>query len=161
VKEWVLRQRISKNCSTAVIAWAAALGAVNKVIKIAVADNSSPLYGHKADEILTRNGRIFLSNSPDKGETLTDVLTSNNMQKVEADAKTDVSTRPSQPQSALAGSQEAKIEEESKTNIAVQEDQNTDRKPYAFHSFGAQFAKVLVDPDLGNQSRKDRRRDGH
>src|SRR6202000_2136385 len=36
-----------------------------------------------------------------------------------------------------------------KTNKAVQEDQNTDRKPYAFHSFGAHFVKVRVDGDLG------------
>jgi xanthine dehydrogenase YagR molybdenum-binding subunit len=31
----------------------------------------------------------------------------------------------------------------------VQEDEKTDRTPYAFHSFGVQFAKVLVDADLG------------
>jgi xanthine dehydrogenase YagR molybdenum-binding subunit len=30
----------------------------------------------------------------------------------------------------------------------VQEDEATDRKPYSFHSFGDQFVKVLVDPDL-------------
>jgi xanthine dehydrogenase YagR molybdenum-binding subunit len=128
---------------------AAALGALDKVIKMATADSGSPLHGLKKEAITTGNGRIFLKTNADHGETLIAVLNRNNMTKVEADAKTDVSTRPSQPQPAPAGSPEAKIEEESKTNAAVLEDQNTDRKPYAFHSFGAQFAKVLVDPDLG------------
>jgi len=31
----------------------------------------------------------------------------------------------------------------------VQADEKTDRKDYVFHSFGAQFAKVLVDPVWG------------
>jgi xanthine dehydrogenase YagR molybdenum-binding subunit len=128
---------------------AAALGAVDKVIKMAIADANSPLHGQKPEDIITGNGRIFLKAKTDKGETLIAVLSRNNMEKVEAEAKTDVSTRPSQPQPAPAGSPEAKIAEESKTNEAVQEDEKTDRKPYAFHSFGAQFAKVLVDPDLG------------
>ena len=128
---------------------AAALGAVEKVIKMAIGDSASPLHGQKLEDVITGNGRIYLKNNTDKGETLIAVLSRNNMPKVEADAKTNVSTRPSQPQPAPTGSPEAKIEEESKTNMAVQEDQNTDRTPYAFHSFGAQFAKVLVDPDLG------------
>lgn len=69
---------------------------------------------------------------------------------MEAEAKTNVSTRQQGPPTpAVPGSPEAKIEEESKTNAAVQEDEKTDRKGHSFHSFGAQFAKVLVDPDLG------------
>ena len=128
---------------------AAALAAVDKVVKIAIADTNSPLLGHKPEDIIAGNGRIYLKNNMEKGEQLIAVLTRNNMAKVEADAKTNVSTRPSQPQPAPAGSPEAKIEEESKSNDAVQEDEKTDRKPYAFHSFGAQFAKVLIDPDLG------------
>jgi xanthine dehydrogenase YagR molybdenum-binding subunit len=128
---------------------AAALAVVDKVIKTAIGDSSSPLHSQKPEDISTGDGRIFLKADSQKGETLIAVLGRNHMEKVEADAKTDVSTRPSQPQPAPAGSPEAKIEEESKTNAAVQEDEKTDRKPYAFHSFGAQFVKVLVDPDLG------------
>lgn len=128
---------------------AAALGAVDKVVKMAIADANSSLYGQNPLDIITGNGRIYLKNTPDKGENLIAVLRRNNLEKVEADAKTNVSTRPSQPQAAPAGSPEAKSEEESKTNAAVQQDEKTDRKPYAFHSFGAQFAKVLVDPELG------------
>src|SRR6202012_525767 len=83
------------------------------------------------------------------GESLTDVLRRKGVDKVESQAKTDVSTRQQQSTPAPDGSPEAKIEEESKTNAAVQADEKTDRNDYVFHSFGAQFAKVLVDPDLG------------
>lgn len=128
---------------------AAALGAVDKIIQLAIADAASPLYGQQAADIATGNGKIFLKGHPDKGESLVAVLTRKGMTKIEADAKTNVSTRPSLPAPAPAGTPEAKTEEESKTNTAVQQDEKTDRTPYAFHSFGAQFAKVLVDPDLG------------
>lgn len=128
---------------------AAALGVVDKVVKLSVTDPRSPLHGQKPEDIICGNGRIYVKSNADKGEKLTAALGRNNMQKIEAGAKTDISTRPSRPQPAPAGSPEAKIEEESETNAAVQQDEKTDRKPYAFHSFGAQFAKVLVDPDLG------------
>lgn len=72
------------------------------------------------------------------------------MEDVRASAETKVSTRQqTEANPATAGSAEAEIEAESKSNAAVQEDEKTDRKPYVFHSFGAQFVKVLVDPDLG------------
>lgn len=129
---------------------AAALGAIAKLIRLAVADQSSPLHGHKAQDIVADNGRIHLKNDPDKGEPYTAVLNRKGLGKIEAEAKTNVSTRPQGPPTpAIPGSPEAKIEEESKTNAAVQEDEKTNRKDHTFHSFGAQFAKVLVDPDLG------------
>ncbi len=129
---------------------AAALGAVDKVIKIAIADPGSPLHGQKSEDIVTGNGRIYLKSDTGKGESLMAVLSRNNMQKVEASAKTNVSTRQSQEANpAVKGTPDAQIEDESENNKAVQADEQTDRKPYAFHSFGAQFVKVLVDPDLG------------
>lgn len=128
---------------------AASLGVIDKIINMAIADSNSPLHHQKAGDIISGNGRIYLKNNADKGETLIAVMNRHQMTKVEADAKTNVSTRSSSSQPAPAGSPEAKTEEESKTNTAVQEDEKTDRKPYAFHSFGAQFARVLVDPDLG------------
>jgi xanthine dehydrogenase YagR molybdenum-binding subunit len=129
---------------------AAALGAVSNAAKLAIADENSPLHGQKEGDIIADNGRIFLKGDSNKGESYTALLNRKGMAKIEAEAKTDVSTRQQTTQNAApAGSPEAKTEEESKNNKAVQEDQNTDRKPYAFHSFGAQFAKVLVDPELG------------
>jgi xanthine dehydrogenase YagR molybdenum-binding subunit len=129
---------------------AAALGAVSLLMQIALGDSDSPLHGYKEEDMVADNGRIYLKSVPQKGETYSAILVRKNMDKLEAEAKTDVSTRNQAPPApAPAGSPEARIEEESKKNMAVQEDQQTDRKPYAFHSFGAQFAKVLVDPDLG------------
>src|ERR1700761_2341287 len=129
---------------------AAALGVVNKAVQLAIADENSPLHGLKEENIIADSGRIYLKADSSKGESYTALLNRKGMAKIEADAKTDVSTRNQAPPTpAPAGSPEAKTEEESKSNKAVQEDQNTDRKPYAFHSFGAQFARVLVDPDLG------------
>jgi xanthine dehydrogenase YagR molybdenum-binding subunit len=129
---------------------AAALGAISKVIKMAIADQSSPLHGKKEEDIMATNGRIQLKENASTGETYTDVLRRKGIDKIEAQAKTNVSTRQQTEANPIAaGSPEEKIEEESKTNAAVQADEKTDRKDYVFHSFGAQFAKVLVDPDLG------------
>ena len=129
---------------------AAALGALSKLVKLAIADSNSPLHGCTESEIVADNGRIFLKTDISKGETYTTILTRKGLGKIEASAKTNVSTRQTQEANPAAkGTPEAETEEESKTNSAVQSDEKTDRKPYAFHSFGAQFAKVLVDPDLG------------
>ena len=129
---------------------AAALGAVSKVVKMAIADEKSPLYGKKEEDIVVNSGRIQFKDHSNTSESFTDVLRRKGLDKVEAQAKTNVSTRQQQDAApAPDGSPEAKIEAESKTNAAVQADEKTDRKDYVFHSFGAQFAKVLVDPDLG------------
>ncbi|MDB5003635.1 MAG: hypothetical protein JWQ34_1860 [Mucilaginibacter sp.] len=128
---------------------AAALGAISKLIDLAVSDSNSSLHGYKKGDIIADNGRIHLKSNPVKAETYTQILNRNGLDKVEAQAKTNVSTRAQAPTPAPAGSPEAKAEEESKANAAVQADEKTDRTPYSFHSFGAQFVKVLVDPDLG------------
>ncbi len=128
---------------------AAAIGVVGKLKKMAVADNASPLHGYKEADIVVSDGRIHLKDNPDKGETYIQLLNRQGLQKVEAIAKTNVSTRQQAESSPAAkGTPEADAEEQSKTNPAVQEDEHTDRKPYTFHSFGAQFVKVLVDPVL-------------
>jgi xanthine dehydrogenase YagR molybdenum-binding subunit len=70
------------------------------------------------------------------------------LDKLEALANTDVSTRAQQGGAPPAEGVEAAAKQESKTNAAVQQDEAIPRKSYAFHSFGAQFVKLLVDPDL-------------
>ena len=129
---------------------AASLGAVNKVVKMVIADAKSPLHGLKEEEVIAQNGGIYSKTKPSVGELYTDILKRQGMQDVRASAITKVSTRQStESNPAAAGSAEAEIENESKTNEAVQADEKTDRKPYVFHSFGAHFVKVFVDPDLG------------
>jgi xanthine dehydrogenase YagR molybdenum-binding subunit len=128
---------------------AAAIGVIEKLKKMAVSDNASPLHGHKEEDIVASDGRIHLKDNTGTGETYTQLLNRQGLQKVEALAKTNVSNRgQAESNPAAKGTPEAEIEEQSKTNPAVQEDEHTDRKPYTFHSFGAQFVKVLVDPLL-------------
>ena len=126
---------------------AAALGAKVKMIKMAISDSSSPLYGQKEDAIMADNGRLYINDEINKGETYSQILNRHGLDKLEALANTDVSTRPQQAGAQKTGL-EAQAAEESKTNAAVQEDERLDRKPYAFHSFGAQFVKLRVDADL-------------
>lgn len=130
---------------------AAALGAVSKVIGMAIADARSPLHGLKAEDIMAANGRLVLKADPNRGENMAGIISRNGMTNIEALASVNASTREqaSAPAEPTKGSPEAKAKEESKTNKAVQDDEKTDRKSYAFHSFGAQFARVLVDPLLG------------
>lgn len=129
---------------------AASLGVISKLIKMSVADAKSPLHGQKEADITAENGRIFLKNNSSTGEAYTEILNRQGMKELQAQAVTKVSTRQqTESNPAVAGSSEEQIAEESKTNAAVQEDEKMDRKPYAFHSFGAHFVKVLVDPDLG------------
>ncbi|RYY20846.1 MAG: xanthine dehydrogenase family protein molybdopterin-binding subunit, partial [Sphingobacteriaceae bacterium] len=126
------------------------LGAVNKVIKLVIADAKSPLHGLKDEDIIVQNGGLYSKVKPTVGELYTDILKRQGLQDVRASAITKVSTRQStEANPATAGSAEAQIEDESKGNAAVQADEKLDRKPYSFHSFGAHFVKVLVDPDLG------------
>ena len=129
---------------------AAALGAVAKLVKMATNDNASPLHGKQDTDIVAVNGGLYLISDQTKGESYAQLLKRNGKLQIDASAKTNVSTRQQQEANpAAAGSPEAKIEDESKANVAVLEDEHTDRKPYVFHSFGAQFVKVLVDEQLG------------
>jgi len=131
--------------------WAACLGAVNMAAKMAAGDSASPLHGYKEEDITAANGGIILKSNTSRGERYATLLGRNNTPKIEALAKTNVSTRDQQAEPAPAprGSPEAKAEDQSKNNPAVQQDEQVDRKPYAFHSFGAQFVRVSVDAQLG------------
>lgn len=127
---------------------AAALGVVAKLAKMAAQDAGSPLHGLDEKAIRASNGGLYTSDGAGQGESYAAILRRLQLDKLEALANTEVSTRAQQAASAPASETEEKAKEESKENRAVQEDEQTDRKGYAFHSFGAQFVRVLVDPDL-------------
>jgi len=127
---------------------AAALGAKSKLVQLAIADSKSPLYGQKEEAVMADNGRLYVTNESTVGESYSQILNRHGLDKIEALANTNVSTRPQQGGGEKQGL-EKQAEEESKTNTAVQEDEKMDRKSYAFHSFGAQFVKLRVDVDLG------------
>lgn len=129
---------------------AAALGALNKVILLATADEASPLHGQKPEDIAVVNGVISLKADPARGESYQQILSRHQLPQLEAFATTNASTRetastPPQPKNA----KEAAEQKESEANPAVKADEATDRKSYAFHSFGAHFVKVRVDELLG------------
>lgn len=128
---------------------AASLGLIDKLVNLSVMDMTSPLHGAMPENIDSQDGRLFLKTQPDKGESYSAILAKAQLQKLEAEAITEASTREQAEASPpAAGSPEEKVKQESKKNAAVQEDEKIDRKAYSFHSFGAQFVRVLVDPDL-------------
>ena len=148
---------------------AAALTVKGKVIKLAIADKKSPLFGQQAEAIIADNGKLYLTSDPSKGETYTQILTRNKLPLVETEITTEVSTKDGQKsesnstakqgggkeggggdkQNEGAGKQGSSSKDESQGNPFVEEDKKIDRKSISFHSFGAHYVKVLVDPLTG------------
>ncbi len=153
---------------------AAALTVKSKVIKLALADKKSPLFGIAEDDVMVDNGKLYAKNDTGKGETYTQILSRAKMDMVETQITTNVSTRETQkteanPASKQGGEEKAGGEkggskegggdgggskqgggkDESKNNPFVKADEGADRKNMSFHSFGAHFVKVLVDPLTG------------
>jgi len=87
-----------------------------KLVQAAVTDVRSPLSGLSAQDISIDRGRIFLTVTPAKGETLQALMAR-------------------QPGEFLEGHGDAKPGEE--------------KDKYSMYAFGAQFAEVRVDADLG------------
>jgi xanthine dehydrogenase YagR molybdenum-binding subunit len=125
---------------------AAALGVVARLKRFAVADVGSPLNGFHESDLVVRDGGVYSADG--RGEAFSSLLLRQHMDKIEALANTDVSTRASSSSAASLSETEEKAREESKTNAAVVEDEKVDHHAYSFYSFGAQFVRVLVDPDL-------------
>jgi len=122
-------------------AWAAALTLKSKAIRLAIADKASPLYGLPETAVKAVNGSLYAADTPSKAESYVQLLTRQRLPVLEAEITTQVSTREGQPPPA---------EPEGEKSEAVKQDEEVNRKQYAFHSFGAQFARVLVDPLLGS-----------
>jgi len=121
--------------------WAAALTLKSKAIQLSITDKRSPLFGQPEDSVRIEGGRLYTKDSPDKGETYRQLLARKDMPVIETEITTNVSTREGAPQP-----QDTRGDQKS---AAVKADEAVDHKKYAFHSFGAHFVKVLVDPILG------------
>jgi xanthine dehydrogenase YagR molybdenum-binding subunit len=146
--------------------WAAALTLKSKAIQLAIADKKSPLFGQTEERIAADGGRIFAVGSPAKGESYGQLLARKGMPMLETEITTNVSTREGAPPPQAAGDPKqgggkgsgeggsggggkGGSQQQDQQSAAVRNDEGVDHKKYAFHSFGAQFAKVLVDPTLG------------
>ena len=128
---------------------AASLGLIEKLIIMAIGDSASPLHGLNKEDIVHQDGKLFSKTQPGKEEFYNIIVTRAQLPKLEAEAVTEASTREqTEATPPASGSKEEQVKNESKKNAAVQEDEKIDRKAYSFHSFGAQFVRVLVDSDL-------------
>jgi xanthine dehydrogenase YagR molybdenum-binding subunit len=128
--------------------WAAALTLKSKAIQLAIADKKSPLFGQAEEGVQAEGGRIFAGGSPGMGETYAQLLARRGLPMLEVEITTNVSTREgASPPPAAAG--EKSGAQQDQQSAAVKADEGVDHKKYAFHSWGAQFVKVLVDPGLG------------
>ncbi|HYJ63817.1 MAG TPA: xanthine dehydrogenase family protein molybdopterin-binding subunit [Parafilimonas sp.] len=119
---------------------AAALFAKSKTIKLAIADKKSPLYNQSEENIIAENGRLYVQNDTTKSETYSQILVRNKLQLMEAEATTDVNVKDG----------EKKPDDNKKEiNPFAEKDEEMNKDKYSFHSFGAYFVKVKVDPLVG------------
>lgn len=126
----------------------AALNARAKAVALARADRRSPLWGAEKGDVVAAGGRIFLTRKSSVGETYEALLARQRLQSLEATGES-----VPQPESAGATSSPNRGGPEAVRRL--------DRGPggamlsgnqqpqYSSYSFGAQFAEVRVDPDLG------------
>jgi xanthine dehydrogenase YagR molybdenum-binding subunit len=109
-----------------------------ELANLAIADPNGKLNGQNPENIGFANGRLMVKGDDKKSESYLNILSSAKRSEVEACATTlPVSGAGLTVPSALCTPRETPAE------------QNSDIKQYAFHSFGAQFAEVWVDEDLG------------
>jgi xanthine dehydrogenase YagR molybdenum-binding subunit len=129
--------------STTAVSVTAAILAASEMLKkdllaMARADRKSKLSGVGSEEIEHADAKVFVKGDTSKSDSYADILKRNNKNMIEACA-----TALPQNDGGLGG-----------TQAACQTDQfsweaDADEKKYSFHSFGAQFAQVLVDEDMG------------
>ena len=116
-------------------------GARAEVVRLAIADRRSPLSGARAEEVAWGEGRLFLRREPARGESYARILERGGSSGVEVCYTTPTAT-PRPP--AVGGGLRPRCDP-----YAPVPEMDADQERYSFHCFGAQFAEVRVDPDLG------------
>ncbi len=61
-----------------------------KLVQLAIADTQSPLHGAAEEDVLTKDGKLFLKSNPQKSETFTTLLGRNGNTPVEATATSEL-----------------------------------------------------------------------
>lgn len=127
---------------------AAALMLRSRLIQLALKDRRSPVFGETEAAVTAEDGRLFLPSNPERGETFAALLQRQGKSFLQEEATTNVSNRETQRQetnpavkSGPAGGAD--------DNPFAKKDEAVSRQGHSFHSFGAHFVKVLVDPVLG------------
>ncbi len=108
------------------------------LMKLATMDAKSELNGRRAEEVAFADAKFFVRSDASISDSYTDIMRRNSKTMMEACATTMPASgsglgAPGAPCSPAPTNQE----------------ENSDDKKYSFHSFGAQFAEVWVDEDLG------------
>ena len=106
-----------------------------ELMQLAVTDAKSKLYDRKPAEIASADARFFLKGDPSQADSYTEIMRRNHKTIMEACA----TALPTSSGASGASCQPAPIASE----------ENSDTQKYSFQSFGAQFAEVWVDEDLG------------
>ncbi len=105
---------------------------------MALGDSKSKVYGTKIGDLEYSNARFYVTGDTSKFDDYADILKRNNKDMIEVCAS-------SIPQNGggLGGPVAPCATEQ------FPSDEDADAKKYSFHSFGAQFAEVMVDEDTG------------
>ena len=109
-----------------------------ELLTLALADSASPLKGKKPEDISYADSKFFIGNDHSAGDSYADIMRRNNKDSLEA------CTTAMPAAGAGLGASNAPC-----MLAPADSEQNDDSKKYSFHSFGAQFAEVWVDEDLG------------
>lgn len=109
-----------------------------ELIGLAVADPASKLHGRKPEEIGFKEGKLFAIADDHTVDSYTEIIGRAKQDQLEACATT-------LPKSGAG----LTIPSARCTPAQIPDDENSNEERYSFHSFGAQFAEVWVDEDLG------------
>ncbi|MGI8668451.1 MAG: xanthine dehydrogenase family protein molybdopterin-binding subunit, partial [Aridibacter sp.] len=133
---------VSGGSTTAVSVTSAVLAAGEMLKKdlmaLALKDGKSKLNGRNPGEVDFADAKFFVKNDKSISDDYTAILKRNNKEMMEVCA-----TSLPQNGGGLGGNQAPCSTED------FPKDEDADASKYSFHSFGAQFAEVLVDEDLG------------
>lgn len=108
------------------------------LLNLALKDSKSKLNGRRAGEIAFVNAKFYVKGDESKSDSYTEILSRNNKTMLEA------CTTAMPASGSGLGSPVAPC-----SIVPTDKEENSDDKKYSFHSFGAQFAEVWVDEDLG------------
>ncbi|MBA4182649.1 MAG: xanthine dehydrogenase family protein molybdopterin-binding subunit [Acidobacteria bacterium] len=110
---------------------------VKRAMETVSKDKQSPLFGKTLKDVSFGDGRMFLTTDSSKGETYIELMKRANLSKIEECVTANLAGQPPGASGAPC------------SPFTANPDQNADLQKYSFHSFGAQFAEVGVDEDLG------------
>ena len=114
-----------------------------EVVKLAVADPKSAVYGRPPEAVQVRDGLIMPQGEPLKGEPAKDIIKRSGKPFVEACCRAET-------MSSAKGNEGLKQQNNAPCNVvAPQPETDQDKAKYAFHSFASQFCKLRVDEELG------------